>query len=124
MTDPTVELFERLGRRGHVPTLEKVRGLVRFDIGLDRHFEHWLVAIDNGDISVSQEMRDADCIVQTDKGLFDQVATGRENAITALLRGAMQVNGRLDLLVLLERLLPGPPGARDPREDRRERAGS
>lgn len=121
MTDPTVALFDALEQRRHVPRLKKVHGSVRFDLAHDKQTDYWLVAIDDGDISVSREKRDADCVVHADKGLFDQVVSGRENAISALLRGAVLVEGELELLVLLDRLLPGPPNALDPRELRRER---
>lgn len=124
MTDPTAALFKALEQRRHVPTLEKVQGSVRFELEHDQQTDYWLVAIKNGDISVSQEKRDADCVVRTGKGLFDRVASGQENAIAALLRGAVLVEGELELLVLVERLLPGPPGARDPRQARRARRPS
>jgi hypothetical protein len=35
--------------------------------------------------------------------------------MSALLRGDITANGEVRLLVLLERLLPGPAGARGPR---------
>jgi putative sterol carrier protein len=124
MTDPTAELFESLKRRRHAPTLKEARGTVRFDLEHDHSYDHWLVAVESGNISVSQGMRDADCVVETDKGLFDRVAAGQENTISALARGAIRVNGRIELLVLLERLLPGPAGAHDPRQARGERRRS
>jgi hypothetical protein len=51
------------------------------------------------------------------KSLFDQVVVGRVNAFTALLRGEAAVEGNLELAVLLQRLLPGPPRGEQPRPE-------
>lgn len=115
MLDPTVGLFERLGRRGHEPLLEHVKGTVRFDLA-DESGEilRWLVTVNSGDLTVTQENRDADCVVRATKAGFDRVATGADNAIAMLLRAEISPQGSIQLLVMLERLLPGPPGASDP----------
>lgn len=121
MTDPTVAMFDNLERREHVPTLRKVRGSVRFELEHDEQTDYWTVMIDDGNLHVARERRDADCVVHADKQVFDRVASGRQNAISALLRGAVLIEGDLELLVMLERLLPGPADATDPRQWRRER---
>jgi hypothetical protein len=115
MLDPTVGLFDRLGRRGHEPLLEHVEGTVRFDL-VDESGEirSWLVVINRGDLSVTREKRGAACVVRTSKTGFDRVAKGEDNAIAMLLRSEIIAQGNIQLLVLLERLLPGPPGASDP----------
>lgn len=115
MADPTEEFFNGLGRRGHISLLEKVKGTVRFDLAEDRETEHWFLSITEGDLGVSHEEREADCVLRTDHGLFDRVARGEENAMAALLRGAITFEGNLQLFILFERLLPGPPVAHDPR---------
>jgi hypothetical protein len=51
----------------------------------------------------------ADCVVRATKGLFDDVATGRVNAMAALLRGELVAEGNPNLLVRLQRLFPSPP---------------
>lgn len=115
MTDPIEGFFEALERRRHEPLLEKVQGTLRIDLLQDAHTEHWLLRIKKGDISVAREERQADTVVGTNPGLFRKVASGEENALAALLRGAMTVVGDLQLIVRLERLFPGPPDARGPR---------
>jgi predicted lipid carrier protein YhbT len=112
--DPTVELFDRLGRRENDPSLERTRGIVRFDLATDAEILYWSVRIDRGEISVSRAHGDADCIVYTTKARFDRIATGEANAMTMLLRAEIVVHGDVGLLVILERFLPGPPGARGP----------
>jgi predicted lipid carrier protein YhbT len=115
MPDPTVELFERLGRQGHEPLLDQVSGTVRFDLASNTEIQYWMVGIDRGSVRVSRTESDADCIVHTTKARFDRIATGEANALAMLLRAEIIVHGDVELLVVLERLLPGPPGARDPR---------
>jgi len=115
MLGPTVGLFERLGRHAHEPLLEHVTGTVRFDLADESgRVASWLVAIDGGDLCVTREYRDADCVVRGSKAGFDRLATGEDNAVAMLLRAEIVAEGNVLLLVLLERLLPGPPGAYDP----------
>jgi putative sterol carrier protein len=115
MPDPTEELFDRLNRLEHEALLENVEGTLRFDISHEGQTNHWLVKIDKGDVDVSRQDGDADCMVFVDKALFDRIARGEANAISALMRAEMIAHGNIQLLIMLERLLPGPPGARGPR---------
>jgi len=114
MTDATTEFFDEVSERGHEPLLEKVTGTLRFDLRNGRKAQHWFVSIEKGDVAISRENAPADCAVQMDGALFDGVASGRENAMAALLRGAVGIEGDVELLMLFERLFPGPPGARGP----------
>jgi hypothetical protein len=113
MADATVEFFDDLARIGHEPRLEKVRGTMRFDLQDGARTERWYLAVDRGDLHVSRRNAKADCVLRTDKALFDEMASGRANAMTAVLRGLVAVEGEFELLSLFQRLLPGPPGSRD-----------
>jgi hypothetical protein len=110
MASPTEEFFDELSQRKRVPILEKVTGTIRFDLVQGVYTEHWLLSISHGDISVSREMTEADSYLRTDRDLFDRIASGEEYLMAALLRGALAVDGSLELLILFERLFPGPPG--------------
>lgn len=128
--------FGALARREHETRLEDIRGTVRIDIrragakvgsvsagtappdggdGGRPEVDHWLIRLDRGDIGVSHEEAPADCVLRADEVTFGQLARGEENTISALLRGAVLVDGDLFLLISFERLLPAPPGTRDPR---------
>jgi putative sterol carrier protein len=109
MTDATTEFFEQLEARGHEPLLEKARGTVRFDLTDDGRRARWLVEIDKGDVAVSHKNVKADCVVSVDKALFDRIASGRENAMAAALRGQVGIEGDRELLVWFQRLFPAPP---------------
>ena len=108
MTDAAARFFDDLARLGHEPLLERASGSVRFDLMHDETTDRWLVRIDKGDVSVSRRSGRADCTVQMEKALFAGLASGEVNAVTAVLRGAMAVNGDLKLLVMFQRLFPGP----------------
>jgi putative sterol carrier protein len=115
MTDATAEFFDALAERQHEPLLEKATGTVRFDLKDGRKMDRWLVTVVKGDLKVSRQNLRADCVVTADKSLFDGIASGKTNAMAALLRGAMSVEGDVQLLVLFQRLLPGPSRSRRPR---------
>ena len=109
MTASTVEFFDVLGRRGHEPLVARIGASVRFDVSDGDRTVHWLVRIDHGDIRVSTEHAPADCVVAADRTVFDAVVGGRMTVMVALLRGALDFDGDPKLLVLSQRLFPGPP---------------
>jgi len=113
MADSTAEFFDELGRRGHEPLLEKATGTVRFDLDAGKQTERWFVTVSKGDLAVSRKNVRADCVVSTDRALFDGVASGKTNAMAALLRGAMAVEGDVRLLVAFQRLFPGAAGPQE-----------
>jgi putative sterol carrier protein len=85
MTDSTAELFHELGRRGHEPLLEKGTGTIRFDLVDGTRTDRWLVTLNRGDVSVSRKNVAADCVVRTERTLFDAMATGDVNGMAAYL---------------------------------------
>jgi putative sterol carrier protein len=111
MTDATTEFFQRLGARGHEPRLEKATGTIRFDLSNGTRLARWLVTIEKGDLTVSRGRAQADCVVRTGRGVFEEMVKGEVNPAAALIRGTIYVEGDRELLVLFQRLFPGPPGA-------------
>lgn len=106
MSDATAEFFQELDRRGHEPLLAKSSSAIRFDLTAGSRTDHWLVQLNNGDVSVSQENRPAHCVVHADKTVFDSLANGKLNGLTAYLRGEIDLEGDPELLVLMQRLFP------------------
>jgi putative sterol carrier protein len=120
MSDTSVQFFEELGRRGHEPLLQHATGTIRFELAQGKRTDRWLVSIKKGDITVSHGNGEADTVVNADEALFHRLVSGEQNAMAALLRGAVGVEGRVQLLAQFQRLLPGPPK----RRRRRAAAGS
>jgi hypothetical protein len=110
--DATSAFFNELGRRGQDPLLGNASGSVRFDLACGGGTDHWLVAVNAGDATVSRANVGADCVVQTDEALFDGIARGEVNPMAALLRGELTAEGDLELLMRLQRLFPGPGSGR------------
>jgi predicted lipid carrier protein YhbT len=112
MADQTNEFFEALRQRAHEPLLELAEGTIRFDIADNDRVVHWFVSVDNGDVTVSRSRKRADCTIRGPKAIFEGVATGEINAMTAALRGAIVIEGDAELLTLFQRVLPGPPSSK------------
>ncbi|GAA3749068.1 hypothetical protein GCM10022225_36660 [Plantactinospora mayteni] len=121
MADPTAEFFSRIEEHGPDLLPAKARGRLRFDLDRDGEVEHWFVAVNQGNVLVSREKREADCVVATEKELFDKLATGEAQVLAAYNRNDLTVRGNLPLLLVFRRAFPSPPGTRDPRERIRER---
>jgi putative sterol carrier protein len=119
--DTTTEFFESLSRRTHDPMLEQAVGTIRFDLARSDGVDRWFVAVDKGDFAVSHQRRRADCTVRAAKRLFDRVAGGEVNAMAAVLRGAIEVDGDAEFLTLFQRLFPGPPAGASPKRSAKKR---
>ena len=101
----TDRFFDDLRRRDHEPALRRARGTVRFDLHHQRDTDHWLVAIDRGNLTVRRGLgQDPETVIRTDRELFDRIVTGRANAMASALRGLLGFTGDPELAVLVQRL--------------------
>jgi predicted lipid carrier protein YhbT len=101
--------FEDLTSRDQIPLLHNTCGTFRADLDAAGGTTHWYVTIDKGKVKVSHRSARADAVVRGSVELFDKMATGKANATAAMLRGVLSVEGDLELVSALARLLPGPP---------------
>jgi putative sterol carrier protein len=111
MTATVNEFFEGIARRRHEPLLEKASGTIRFELGDGERTERWLLEIDGGDVAVSHKNATADCTLRTSAAVFRALVRGEANAMAAVLRGAVTVDGDLELLLRFQRLLPSSSSA-------------
>ncbi len=118
MADVTAEFFDDLSHRGREPLLANTRAVLRFEIADDGRADQWVVDIRDGVIAVTPGTGEADVVLKADKAAFDRVASGRTNAMAALLRGAITLEGDPRLLVRLQRLFPAPVGMPEVSGDR------
>ena len=107
-SDPVTRFFDELAQREHEPLLRKATGSFRFDVVDGKRTQRFVVGVDKGDLSVTKGGGDASCVLRADKAVFDRIMSGRMNAVAAVLRGDVQVDGDWRLLVRLQRLFPGP----------------
>ncbi|WP_213454122.1 SCP2 sterol-binding domain-containing protein [Rhizomonospora bruguierae] len=120
MTYPTERYLLELSRRGHDALLEKVRGTVRIDVAREGETDHWLLTVARGDLRVARDAGPADAVVSGRQTCWDGLVSGSARALDAWLRNELTVEGRFELLTVLDRLMPGYPGARHPRDVVRE----
>jgi putative sterol carrier protein len=106
MADPLSELLGMLSAQARHTPLPSLSGLVRIDVRDGERIEHRFVRIHKGDVSVVAEGGEPDCIMSGDRATIDDVVSGRANAMAALLRGALEVRGKIILLLALQRLFP------------------
>ena len=118
MAAATAEIFEQLPERGRDPLLEKARGTVRLEIVEGKRVDPVLLRIDRGEIEVSPGGGPADLTLRADRPTFDGIARGTTIPVTAIMRGAMTIDGDWGLAVLLQRVFPSPP--RRPRRSNRK----
>ena len=105
--DPTAEFFDDLAQRGYEPLLANASGTMRFDIANGKKTESWLLAIDKGKLTVSRSGGAADATFSAGKTDFDRLVRGQENAVAAVLRGTVSVEGSMRLIVQFRRILAG-----------------
>jgi putative sterol carrier protein len=110
--DPTEAFFDQLATRTDEPLLRKATGVTALEVVDGRTVRRWLVEVDKGRISVRKGSGAAGCVVRADKAVFDKIAAGRLNAVAAVLRGDVAVEGDWRLLVRMQRLFPSPPRRR------------
>jgi ubiquinone biosynthesis protein UbiJ len=112
VAEATEQFFARLVEQEREPLLDKAKGTIRFELREGKRHQYWRVAIDRGATVVSRGRGEADCTVRADASLFDEIVRGRANAVTSVLRGSIGIEGDLQLLILFQRVFPGPPKAR------------
>jgi hypothetical protein len=106
--DPTARFFDGLAARGHEPLLRKVSGCTRFEVVDGARTRCWRVSVTKGDVVVEPGAGEADCVIRAERKLFERVVSGRANAVAAVLRGDVVVDGDWRLLVATQRLFTGP----------------
>jgi hypothetical protein len=114
MADRTTEFFGELHARGHEPLFAKGTGTLQFELADGDAVETWVLEIDRGNVAVSRDPREGACRVQTSRKLFDGVVSGRGNAMAAMIRGDIIYEGDAELLMLFQRVFPGPPDSVGP----------
>jgi len=115
MTDAIETFFDRLRAGERAAVLAGVTGRMRIDLRSGRAIDHWLIAVERGEVNVSHRGGPADSVVRMERALFEGMVQGRVNAMAATLRGLVLTEGHTNMFVKFQRLFPGPPPKRRPR---------
>jgi putative sterol carrier protein len=121
VSNPTTSFFEALARRGHETFLEDVAATIRFDLTHDKGVDRWFMAIERGDVRVSRDGGEADCVIRSSRATFDRIISGQSQLYPAWLRNEIKTEGDVRLFRVTSRLIPAAPGAHHPRDFVRER---
>ena len=105
--------FSQLSEPKHVRILERTAGTILAEIKDGKRTQRWYVTIHKGEVSVSRSGSKPDCVIRTDGATFDAILTGKLNAMPALLRGLLDVEGDVALLAALQALFRPSSGATD-----------
>ena len=103
--------FADISTRGQIPLLGTTTGTVRFDVSGPAGTEYWYVTIEKGEVRVSHRNAKADAVLRIDRDLLADITEGRKQAMAAILRGAMETEGDLSLMMSFQRLFPGRIGS-------------
>ena len=114
MTDQADLFFKGIGKERHAQLLEGRSGTVLVELKNGAaEPKRWYVTIHRGDVNVSHSGSKPDCVLRMDSKTFDAIVTGKLNAMPALLRGLVAMEGRADLMVALQALFRPSAGATD-----------
>jgi hypothetical protein len=95
-------VFDELKRRAYEPRLDGVYGSYRFEILGVGTFH---VSVVDGELSVVEAARPADCVIRCSRSVFLHIAAGSQNLLTAAMQGQVHISGDLMFAQRLHALL-------------------
>jgi putative sterol carrier protein len=95
------EFFETLETRVDPAKAAGLNASYRFDID---GAGSWLVEVDDGKVSVSENGGDADTIISTSAETFMKIAGGEQNPTSAYMSGKLKVKGDMGQAMKLQKL--------------------
>jgi putative sterol carrier protein len=100
MEDPR-EFFETLESRVDASKAAGMTASYKFDIDGSGS---WLVDVDDGKVTVTEDGGDADCTISTSSETFLKIATGEQNPTAAYMSGKLKVKGDMGQAMKLQKL--------------------
>ena len=111
MSDDMRYLLEAVEARSLAHPLVGLSGVIRLDVRDGDSTEHYFLTVSKGTVTVGGADREPDCVLTGDAATFQAIMGGEANAMAAVLRGAVDVQGKVILMTAVQRLFPGSPGA-------------
>jgi putative sterol carrier protein len=95
------EFFETLETRVDPAKAAGLNASYRFEID---GAGSWLVEVDDGKVSVSEDGGDAETIISTSTDTFMKIASGEQNPTSAYMSGKLKVKGDMGQAMKLQKL--------------------
>jgi putative sterol carrier protein len=103
------QIIEKLKANPFSERLSRISGSYLFDV---EEVGSWRIAVDHGKLTVEEGQNEADCIIHCNADYFTRLASGKQNLVTALMQGQVEVEGDLALAQKLSGILPSPHGSK------------
>jgi putative sterol carrier protein len=95
------EFFETLESRVDASKAAGMTASYKFDIDGSGS---WLVDVDDGKVTVTEDGGDADCTISTSSETFLKIANGEQNPTAAYMSGKLKVKGDMGQAMKLQKL--------------------
>ena len=95
------EFFETLETRVDASKAAGMTASYKFDI---EGSGSWLVDVDDGKVTVTEDEGDADCTISTSSETFLKIANGEQNPTAAYMSGKLKVKGDMGQAMKLQKL--------------------
>jgi putative sterol carrier protein len=95
------EFFETLESRIDPAKAAGMTASYRFDIDGSGS---WLVDVDDGKVTVTEDGGEADCTISTSSETFMKIANGEQNPTAAYMSGKLKVKGDMGQAMKLQKL--------------------
>ena len=99
--DSPREFFETLESRVDPAKAGSLTATYRFEID---GAGTWMVDVDDGTVSVSENGGDADCTISASSDTFMRIARGEQNPTAAYMSGKLKVKGDMGQAMKLQKL--------------------
>jgi len=94
MNKKVTDIFKLRKDREYDSRLAGLTGSYKFDV---ENTGTWFIKVDDGKVSVSQKDLPADCVIFCNEEDFVQIASGKQNLLTAAMQGRVNIEGDLGL---------------------------
>jgi putative sterol carrier protein len=101
MADSAREFFEGLEARVDPAKTAGMTNTYVFDID---GAGTWTVAVDDGNVKVSEGVGDADATISASEETFQKIAAGEQNATSAYMTGKLKIKGDMGAAMKLQKL--------------------
>ena len=101
MAESVQEFFQNLESRADASKTAGMNNSFLFDID---GAGQWTVRVDDGKVSVSEGVEDADATIQASQETFEKIVAGEQNPTSAYMTGKLKVKGDMGAALKLQKL--------------------